>query len=61
MYKHSSQTENRYSLMTYTIIDKNTGEQVGKPLKTLRAAHNKANKLDLKYGAIRYSVVLRKR
>ncbi len=41
--------------MTYQVIDRLTGLVVG-TYSTLIRAHNRADKLDLVYGAIRYSV-----
>ena len=39
----------------YQVVDKD-GTLIGKPLKTLRRALRKADKLDLEYGAYRYTV-----
>ena len=41
---------------TWEIIDGYTGWRVGKPYTSLNRAHRKADKLDLEYGAVRYSV-----
>ena len=41
--------------MKYEVTDRLTGLVVG-TYSTLKRAHNKADKLDLVYGAIRYSV-----
>lgn len=40
----------------YQVFDRHTGSNVGKPLKTYRSARNKCDRLDLKYGAIRYGI-----
>lgn len=40
----------------YKIIDIKTGAQVGKNYQCRRRARQRANKLDLQYGAIRYVV-----
>ena len=40
---------------SYNVIDLHTKQVVGN-YKTLKRASNRANKLDLKYGATRYSV-----
>lgn len=42
--------------MTYSIVDIQTKAVVGKPYNDRSRARNQANKLDLKYGAIRYTV-----
>lgn len=42
--------------MTYSIVDIQTKAVVGKPYNDRVRARNQANKLDLKYGAIRYVV-----
>jgi hypothetical protein len=41
----------------YRIKDNHTGQFINSTLYTMRAAHNRADKLDLKYGAVRYIVV----
>ena len=41
----------------YKVIDKRTGEAIGKPLKSHKSARNKKDRLDTAYGAIRYSIV----
>ena len=41
--------------MTYQIIDRHTGRLVGTYTNKTRA-YNRADKLDLEYGAVRYSV-----
>jgi len=40
----------------YKIIDIQTGLQVGKDYASRKRASTRANKLDLEYGAVRYSV-----
>lgn len=40
----------------YIIIDRHTGDQMGKPYTDKNRARNRANKLDLQYGAYRYTV-----
>jgi hypothetical protein len=40
----------------YQVIDNQTNCAVGKPMISKRMARNKADRLDLEYGAIRYSV-----
>jgi hypothetical protein len=40
----------------YQVYDSHTGAEVGKPSKSLRSAHRKADKLDNEYGAVRYVV-----
>jgi len=40
----------------YQVIDTHTKEPVGKPHKNRLSASRKANKKDLEYGAIRYTV-----
>ena len=42
--------------MTYSIIDIQTKVAVGKPYNDKVRARNQANKLDLKYGATRFTV-----
>ena len=42
--------------MTYSIVDIQTKAVVGKPYNDRSRARTQANKLDLKYGAIRYQV-----
>jgi len=42
--------------MKYKIIDKQTGQQVGKDYTSRRRASNRVDKLDNAYGAYRYSV-----
>lgn len=42
--------------MTYSIVDIQTKAVVGKPYNDRSRARTQANKLDLKYGAIRYIV-----
>lgn len=42
--------------MTYSIVDIQTKAVVGKAYNDRVRARNQANKLDLKYGAIRYIV-----
>lgn len=42
--------------MTYSIVDIQTKAIVGKPYNDRSRARTQANKLDLKYGAIRYVV-----
>lgn len=44
----------------YVIIDTQTKEQVGKPYSSLKSAHTRADKLDLKHGAVRYFVKTKK-
>lgn len=39
----------------YVVMDNQTGTRVGKPLSR-KAAHRKADRLDLEYGAVRYTV-----
>ena len=46
---------NKMTNTSYNVIDLHTKQVVGN-YKTLKRASNRANKLDLKYGAIRYSV-----
>lgn len=41
--------------MTYQVIDRHTGTIVG-TFKSKQAARNKRDRLDLQYGAVRYSV-----
>ena len=38
----------------YIVIDRHTGQQVGKPLQSLKAASRKVDRLDNVYGAYRY-------
>jgi hypothetical protein len=38
----------------YQVYDRQTGQNVGKPVQTLSAATKKVNKLDSQYGAVRY-------
>lgn len=38
------------------IIDRHTGAQIGKPYTDKNRARTRANKLDLQYGAYRYTV-----
>ena len=38
----------------YNIIDRHTGMIIGKPVKSLRAALRKVDRLDNAYGAYRY-------
>ena len=38
------------------IIDRQTGTQIGKPYTDKKRARSRANKLDLQYGAYRYTV-----
>lgn len=45
--------EERY----YQILDKDTKEPMSKPSKHLKRLRNRADKLDLKYGAIKYIIV----
>lgn len=40
----------------FVIIDRHTGQQVGKPCSTKAGARRAADRLDLAYGAYRYSV-----
>lgn len=42
--------------MTYSIVDIQTKAVVGKPYNDKARARNQANKLDLKYGAVRFCV-----
>lgn len=42
--------------MTFSIVDIQTKAVVGKPYNDRVRARNQANKLDLKYGAIRFVV-----
>ena len=42
--------------MTYSIVDIQTKAVVGKPYNDRSRARTQANKLDLKYGAVRYCV-----
>lgn len=42
----------------YQVYDSKTQQPVGKPYLTIKAARRRRDKLDLKYGAIRYSVRL---
>lgn len=40
----------------YAIIDRKTGEQVGKPYTSKSRARGRVDKLDNEYGGYRYSV-----
>ena len=40
----------------YAVIDRQTGLQVGKDYTSKNRARSRADKLDLQYGAYRYSV-----
>jgi hypothetical protein len=40
----------------YIIIDGHTGNQIGRVYLSLSKAHNRADALDLEYGAVRYGV-----
>ena len=40
----------------YTIIDRHTGKQVGKPYKSKARARTRVDVLDNAYGAYRYSL-----
>lgn len=40
----------------YEVIDSRTGQRVGGPYKTMARALNRADELDLVYGAVRYRV-----
>ena len=42
--------------MKYQVIDRQTNQKIGKPYSTRTRANNKADKLDMEYGAIRYVV-----
>ncbi len=42
--------------MTFSIVDIQTKAVVGKPYNDRIRARNQANKLDLKYGAVRFCV-----
>jgi len=42
--------------MTFSIIDIHTKQSVGKPYNDRQRARNRANKLDMQYGACRYVV-----
>lgn len=42
--------------MKFAVIDRHTGEQVGKPYTNKSRARSRADKLDIVYGAIRYGV-----
>jgi hypothetical protein len=41
----------------WNVVDNQSGDIVAGPFKSKTGAHRKADKLDLAYGAIRYSVV----
>lgn len=43
-------------MIKYAVIDRHTGEQVGKPYTNKSRARSRADKLDIVYGAYRYSV-----
>lgn len=40
----------------YAVVDRQTGEQVGKPYTSKNRARGRVDKLDQEYGAYRYSV-----
>lgn len=40
----------------YAVIDRQTGEQVGKPYTSKNRARSRMDKLDNEYGGYRYSV-----
>lgn len=42
--------------MKYQVIDRKTGQNVGKPYSNKKRAKSRAEKLDLDYGAYRYGV-----
>ena len=50
------QTKEIEMITVYQIIDIKTGYQIGGDYTNRRRASNRANKLDLEYGAIRYTV-----
>lgn len=43
-------------MVKYAIIDRHTGEQVGKPYTSKNRARTRVDKLDNEYGCYRYSV-----
>lgn len=43
-------------MIKYVVIDRHTGEQVGKPYTSKNRARCRAEKLDMQYGAYRYII-----
>jgi hypothetical protein len=43
-------------MIKYIVVDRKTGEQVGKPYSNKNRARSRVDKLDNDYGAYRYAV-----